>query len=444
MNDFWKENMKKNILIAFSFVLILMLCFVGCSKKSEIEDLEVQVDEVVELSPEEIALEKYKFAIDEYVNSLSIEEKIGQMFLVTIGGTEFYDSYYDLESFIAPGGYLLFAYNFNDGFQTIKFTSDIENWYAKNNLIKPYFSVDQEGGLVNRLRTVSAPLPSAFSVAKFLSNDKAKTLYDFAGKQISELGIHVNLGPVVEVLTDENAAFLDTRSFGDMEKVLEYSDIFVDSMLENGVYPVVKHFPGNNADDPHYGLPVIDFDYEKIESLLFKPFMELQRKDEVGVLVAHSVLSNMFTEDAIPACLSKKIVTDVLKNQLGYDGLIFSDDLLMSALQNNGYDSISAISMAIRAGINVLMISQKEYLGFIDEIKILYETDEEIKVKIDESVKKIIDFKIDYGLIEYVDEKISLPNPYSNEELLEYQNAKNNSLMKTYEEAANFYHTYWG
>ena len=66
------------------------------------------------------------------------------------------------------------------------------------------------------------------------------------------------------------------------------------------------------------------------------------------------------------------------------------------------------------------------------------------KMEQEESVKKIIDFKIDYGLIEYVDEKISLPNPYSNEELLEYQNAKNNSLMKTYEEAANFYHTYWG
>jgi beta-N-acetylhexosaminidase len=366
------------------------------------------------------------------------------MFLVTIGGTEFYDSYYDLETFIAPGGYLLFAYNFNDGFQTIKFTSDIENWYAKNNLIKPYFSVDQEGGLVNRLRTVAAPLPSAYSVAKFLSNDKAKTLYDLAGKQIAELGIHVNLGPVIEVLTDENAAFLDTRSFGDMEKVLEYSDIFVDSMLENGVYPVVKHFPRNNADDPHYGLPVIDFDYEKIESLLFKPFRELQRNDEVGVLVAHSVLSNMFTEDAIPACLSKKIVTDVLKNQLGYDGLIFSDDLLMSALQNNGYDSISAISMAIKAGINVLMISQKEYLGFIDEIKILYETDEEIKVKVDESVKKIIDFKIDYGLIDYVDEKVSLPKAFSNEELLEYQNEKNKAFVEVYEKADEFYHTYWG
>ena len=416
--------MKKNSLFIISLIFVFLFCALGCSKKSEVmeenaDNIEVQVDEIVELSAEEIALQNYNLAIDEYVKTLSVEDKIGQMFLVTIGGTEFYDSYYDLESFIAPGGYLLFAYNFNDGAQTIKFTSDIENWYAKNNLIKPYFSVDQEGGLVNRLRTVAAPLPSAYSVAKFLSNDKAKTLYDLAAKQISELGIHVNLGPVVEVLTEENAAFLDTRSFGDMEKVLEYSDIFVNSMLDNGVYPVVKHFPGNNADDPHYGLPVIDFDYEKIESLLFKPFIELKKKYE-------------------------EIVTDVLKNQIGFDGLIFSDDLLMSALQNNGYDSISAISMAIKAGINVLMISQKEYLSFIDEIKVLYETDEEIKARVDESVKKIIDFKINYGLIDYVDEKVSLPKAFSNEELLEYQNEKNKAFVEVYEEAMEFYHTYWG
>ena len=152
----------------------------------------------------------------------------------------------------------------------------------------------------------------------------------------------------------------------------------------------------------------------------------------------------MFTEEAIPACLSKEIVTDVLKNQIGFDGLIFSDDLLMSALQNNGYDSISAISMAIKAGINVLMISQKEYISFIDEVKVLYETDEEIKARVDESVKKIIDFKINYGLIDYVDEKVSLPKAFSNEELLEYQNEKNKAFVEVYEKADEFYHTYWG
>ena len=99
--------------------------------------------------------------LKELLNSLTLKEKIGQMFLVTIGGTEFSDSYYDVESFIAPGGFLLFTYNFVNGEQGIRFTSDVENWFGNNDFIKPYFSVDQEGGLVNRLRDVASPLPSA-------------------------------------------------------------------------------------------------------------------------------------------------------------------------------------------------------------------------------------------------------------------------------------------
>ena len=162
--------------------------------------------------------QKYENAVSDFISKMTLEEKIGQMFLVTIGGTEFSDLYYDVENFIAPGGYLLFAYNFVNGEQGINFTSDIENWFGKNDLIKPYFSVDQEGGLVNRLREVASPLPSAHSIAKFLSVDLATTIYDLAAKQLSSLGIHVNLGPVIEILTEENKDFERTIWNEDIEE----------------------------------------------------------------------------------------------------------------------------------------------------------------------------------------------------------------------------------
>ena len=151
-------------------------------------------------------------------------------------------------------------------------------------------------------------------------------------------------------------------------------------MKENNVLPVVKHFPGNNADDPHLGLPVIDFDFERTKEILLFPFDNIENKEEIGVLVAHSVVPALFnkTEEPIPSCLSKTVVSNVLKNQLGYKGLIFSDDLLMAALQNNGYESVESISMAIKAGINVLMIAQKEYIPFINEIVKLCQSDIEL------------------------------------------------------------------
>ena len=435
------------------YALLLSFIFISCNKKEEVSNIKTvnnnaenqQVEMIEEPSPEEIAQKKYEEAISLFVKEMSLEEKIGQMFLITIGGTTFSDSYYDLESFIAPGGYLLFAYNFENGKQTIDFTSSIQNWYSKNSFINPFFSVDQEGGLVNRLRNVASPLPSAKSVGKFLSLDLAQQLYDLSAKQISALGIQVNLGPVVEILTEDNEGFLDSRSFGDFEKVIPYSEIFINSMLENNVFPVVKHFPGNNADDPHLGLPIINYDIEKTKNILISPFEKIENKENLGILVAHSVLPSLFnSETPIPACLSKEIVTNLLKNQLGYSGLVFSDDLLMAALQNNGYDSITAITMAIKAGINVLMISQKEYLPFIKEIAILSENDQELVSNIEESVSKIIDYKIKYGILNYEDGKISIPNAKTAEELQVYQNIKYEEFSKVKEEGEEFYRTYWG
>lgn len=435
--------------------LICVICLIfvfSCSKKVENHsDIEndfggEKSDEIeVALSPEEIEKRKYENAVSDFISKMTLEEKIGQMFLVTIGGTEFSDLYYDVENFITPGGYLLFAYNFVNGEQGINFTSDIENWFGKNDLIKPYFSVDQEGGLVNRLRDVASPLPSASSVAKFLKPDLAKAIYDYAAMQLATLGIHVNLGPVVEILTEENQEFLDTRSFGDKDKVGIYSDIFIKSMLENDVYPVAKHFPGNNADDPHLGLPVIDFDLSKVNDILIAPFEKIEDKENIGVLVAHSVVPAFFDgNETIPSCLSKKVVTELLENQLGYNGLIFSDDLLMAALQENGYDSVEAISMAIKAGINVLMIAQKEYMPFIEEIVKLAENDEEMLLQIEKSAKKIVDFKVKKGLLNYSEEKIKKGKGLSDEELAQYQSEKYENFLKAYNQGKDFYQMYWG
>lgn len=437
----------------FYLICIVNCLFVfSCSKKIENNnDIEndfgvEKSDEIeVELSPEDIEKEKYENALSDFLNNISLEEKIGQMFLVTIGGTEFSDSYYDVESFIAPGGFLLFTYNFVNGEQGIRFTSDVENWFGNNDLIKPYFSVDQEGGLVNRLRDVASPLPSASSIAKFLTPDLAKTIYDYGAMQLSALGIHVNLGPVVEILTDENKEFLDTRSFGNREKVEIYSNIFINSMLENDVYPVVKHFPGNNADDPHLGLPVIDFDLQKTMDILVSPFEKIEDKTKLGVLVAHSVVPAFFDgTEAIPSCLSKTVVTDLLENQLGFEGLVFSDDLLMAALQENGYDSVEAISMAIKAGINVLMIAQKEYVPFINEITKLAENDAEMLMKIEKSVRKIVDFKVKKGLLVYSEGKIQKTEGFSEEELAQYQSTKYEKFLKAYNQGKDFYSMYWG
>lgn len=442
------------------FVLILLplifACFFSCKKsdKTQIQSELISVQtETAQNQPSEQELllqqqqeqQDFKNAIHTFVQEMPVKERISQMFLITIGGTSFSNDYYDATNFVAPGGYLLFAYNFTDkAADAINFTSSINNWYLQNDFVPPYFSVDQEGGLVNRLKTVASPLPSQFSVAKFLTQSQAKELYAFAGKQIAALGINVNLAPVVEILTDENRAFLDTRSFGEIGAVKQYSEVFIQSMLEANVYPVIKHFPGNNSDDPHLGLPVINVQDLYTDSNFNKnfvdPFKSISQKDKVGILVAHSVLSGI----AEPSCLNYDVVSQFLKKDLGFSGLVFSDDLLMKALLNNGFPPDKALSMAIQAGIDVLMVSQKEYLHLVEALIPLVEENVNMLNEVNDSVCKLVEFKIQQGLLEYSDGVVSIPKPKTESELHSFNEKRLQDFNSAKEAGQIFYQTYWG
>lgn len=414
-----KKNVKMYIVSSMKKIMLFIaccLCLLSCSLSSGKKIDRVQTKKEIyarkKLLPlkEEIASvhQKKQAAIEQYMNSLSLEEKICQLFIVNLEGDRTFvpvekmtavSSGYKDGVPVIPGGYLFFSYNLAETpEEVIGFTDSIREFCIENDCIPPFLAVDQEGGYVNRLRTLNGPLPSAERVSSRLPVEKAYRLYSLQAVQMKSLGFSVNMAPVVEICTDMNREFLDGRSFGDAAAVEQYSRACVNAYENNGIGTVPKHFPGNTNTDPHTGLPEIRLSKENLYSLL-APFRKIVSARPAGMLMSHARTSCI--DSKTPACLSYEWVTKTLKDTYGFEGIVFSDDIFMGALSGNGYPPEKACVQAIEAGVDCIMISEKR---IADPAKVLVEhalADEAFSARITDAAKKMILFKLKYGILEW-------------------------------------------
>ena len=394
--------MKKIIFMMF----ISLILFISCTDAESEKEIRLHQDatDFNNNYVKPLILEKEK-QIDDFINNLSLEQKISQLFIENLEGNTSFRSYETIGDInntnentpLIAGGYLFFGYNIAENKEDmISFNNSIKEYSNKYNQIPPFLAVDQEGGWVSRLKKLSPTLPSNEDVANNNSIGEAYNIYKEQALSMKELGFHMNLAPVIEVMTDNNKDFLDGRSFGDGKKVLNYGRACVNSYENNCIATVVKHFPGNTNTDPHVGLPIITSSKEELKESLI-PFVEVLDYNPAAILMSHAITDAV--DPGVPACLSHVWVTDILRNQIGYQGIIFSDDIFMGALANNGYGPEKAAVMAIEAGIDCIMISEKR---FSKAAKILYEKaneDELFMARINESVKRIITYKVNSGII---------------------------------------------
>ena len=345
-----------------------------------------------------------QIALENYIKSMPLEKKIAQLFIENLEGNTTFRSY---ETFgdmtgkpdgtpMVAGGYLFFSYNLCDtAEETRHFIETIRTYTEKNSQIQPFLAIDQEGGWVNRLKKLTGKLPSQEDVAKSLDVNGAYDLYAVQARKMAEIGFNMNLAPVIEVCTPDNAEFLDGRSFGDSQNVGVYGTACVNAYQNNKIAAVIKHFPGNTNTDPHTGLPEITLSASDLQQLL-EPFKAVCAHSPVGVLMSHARTSSL--DKNTPACLSQEWVSGVLRNEYGYDGIIFSDDIFMGALADNGFPPEKAAVLAVEAGVDCIMTSEKR---FAKQAKVLYRKaleDEAFERRIDESLRRILKYKIEAGL----------------------------------------------
>jgi beta-N-acetylhexosaminidase len=297
----------------------------------------------------------------ETILSLPLEQKIGQLFFIGLPGAELDDTARELLREISPAGICLFARNIREAVQTRKLLDDVR----ENLPVEPFLSLDQEGGLVDRLRRVVEPMPAA-NLLK--TPEQAATLARITAQIVRILGFNMNFAPVVDVIDEKRAKFsngLFSRTFGkSREEVFEFSRQYLKTLQKNGVLGSIKHFPGLGASeiDSHEELPAVNLRNEEFKSTDLYPYKEFFKAGGVhAVMIAHAAFPNLDLQERdqngklLPTSLSFNFTTKLLRASLGFDGLALTDDLEMGAILKN-YGIGDACKMAIKAGQDQLLI----------------------------------------------------------------------------------------
>lgn len=361
----------KKVLIIFITVLLFIT---GCGSKNTTKELS---------------------KAEQLMKNMTLEEKIGQMLIVYYRTSEADSNLVNILNEVKPGGFILFGENFESYEQAKKMIDTINS----TSDIPMFMSVDQEGGRVQRIKNLSdvnvTIIPSMNRVGNM--NDE-KLSYDVGrvvGEELRVFGINMDFAPVLDIYSNVDNTVIGNRSFGNTSEIVTKMGLsFAKGLQSTGVIPVYKHFPGHGdtSEDSHYTLPVITKTKEQLEELELIPFKEAIKNNAKVIMIGHLAVPNI-TGDNTPASLSKKVINDWLKEELGYKGLVITDALNMGALTND-YSKKEIYVNAINAGVDLLLMPSpsKEAVRIIKEAVANGEINEK---QIDESVLKILELKCD-------------------------------------------------
>ena len=330
------------------------------------------------------------------MKEMSLRDMVGQMFMISIGGTE--PDYY-VNKMIRErnvGGVLLFGHNMRSEAQTRRLTAALQRLSMQTEPAIPLFvAVDQEGGEISHAPWV-APQPAAAQVGARGDPEEARAIAEEMGRELLRAGVNTDLAPVVD--TGFGAA-IGRRSFGeDPQLVAEMGAAAVEGFRAAGVVSAAKHFPnhGPATSDSHVGLPVVDHDLPKLRSHDLPPFRAAIQAGVPMVMVGHLLYPAVDPER--PASLSPRAV-GVLRGELGFGGVVVTDDLAMAGASGEDPPARAAVE-AVKAGANLLIISSppEQQADAYDAVVAAVKSGEIPQRRIQDSVERILKVKKDYSL----------------------------------------------
>jgi beta-N-acetylhexosaminidase len=348
---------------------------------------------------------KYKQLANLYVSRMSLDEELGQLIMVEYGDTTYSDDLNTMINTLHAGGVIMYEFQMMTAAQT---RSDIDQM-QKNATFPLLISTDEEGGIVHRLINIYPPRPSALSIYDSGSLNYAAQQGHLVAHDLKALGINVNLAPDVDVALIPDAPDQVTRTFGfTTDSVIKYAGAYMKAMQGDGVLATIKHYPGlGDANiDAHFGLPVVNRTKAQIyatELAPFKYFIQSPNKlENPGLIMPTDVLMPSI-DPTYPAELSHIFMTDILRKQLGYDGVALTDALYMKGVEINGQqiDMGQAAVMALNAGNDMLLgaTGTSQMLDMLNAIKAALQNGTLSKARVDEAATRIIALKMQSHLM---------------------------------------------
>nr|WP_223155059.1 glycoside hydrolase family 3 N-terminal domain-containing protein [Alkalibacillus aidingensis] len=350
--------------------------------------------------------------IEHALNELTIEEKVGRMLMPDFrnwDGENVTEMLPEIEQLVKDyhlGGVILFAENVQTTEQTAQLVSDYQEAAEKFGLM---MTIDQEGGIVTRLQS-GTDMPGNMALGATGSEDIAYDVGQAIGQELHSLGININFSPVMDVNNNPDNPVIGVRSFGeDPDLVADLGIAYTEGLQSAGVAATGKHFPGHGDTDvdSHLGLPEVPHDRERLEQVELYPFQQAMESGMDMIMTAHvtfpqiddtKVTSEATGEEiALPATLSHKVLTELIREDMGYDGVITTDAMNMNAITDH-FGPVDAAIRAVEAGSDIVLMPvglEEVADGLLDAI----DNGDISEERIEASVERILTLKLERGII---------------------------------------------
>lgn len=414
-----QQDTKNAMTVFIGFLLIIVLLAAGIifaltklipEKKPSGQPPQAESTETMEVTEEPEApvvpvIDPATRQAMDFVAGMTLEDKVAQLFMITpnaltgfSGVTAAGDTTKEFYNKRPVGGIIYMSDNLKDKEQTTDMLTNMKAIAQERTGLMPFLGVDEEGGSVARIAGNSAfgvtDVGDMSAVGETGDVQNAYNTGTVIGTYLKELGFNVDFAPVADVLTNPENTAIGKRSFGtDSQLVAGMVEAELNGLASQGIYGVVKHFPGHGGitGDSHETAVSVE---KTLEELLAEELVPFQKAVDAGVsfVMAGHIAAPNVTGDSVPASVSQKLITDVLRGQMGYDGIVITDAMNMAAITDN-YTADQAAVMAINAGADMILMPQDyetAYNGVLAAVKDGTISEE----RVNESVIRIVKIKM--------------------------------------------------
>jgi len=338
---------------------------------------------------------------------MTLEQKVGQTMVIGFEGTTLTPQLRDMIEQYHIGGVILYQRNIESPRQLAQLNADLQQAARQSGHPGLIICIDQEGGQVSRLRETQGftEFPDAMAVAATGDVNNARRMAQAMAEEMKAVGINTDLAPVLDVNNNPANPIIGPRSFGsDPARVSAFGNAFIAGLQATGLIATGKHFPGHGDTgvDSHVALPTIAHNRARLETVEFVPFKAAMRSGVAAIMSAHITFPAIDPTPGLAATLSPKVMTDLVRGELQYDGLLMTDSLVMGALSKSGYPAPQAAATSLKAGADLLLFQSgyEQHKQAFTMIVDWVHRGQIPQARLDEAVSRILKTKEKYGILE--------------------------------------------
>jgi beta-N-acetylhexosaminidase len=377
-------------IVVLIFALTLAIC--GCENISKTR---YNPDDMVSKDPPS---QNANDILKDRIYKMALDEKVGQLVMVGLEGYAMNDFSQEMIEKYKVGGFILFKRNIEDSDQTLDLINSLKAVNLQNT-VPLFFAVDEEGGNVSRMPDGFRKLPTNRVIGKIDSEEFSFEVGKILGEQIQSLGFNMNLAPVLDIDSNPQNPVIGNRSFGPDARIVGKLGAQTMKGIQTRVISVVKHFPGHGdtSVDSHIGLPRVSHDVDRLKDFELVPFKEAIENGADAVMIGHILLPHIDPES--PATFSKALISNILREEMEFDGVIITDDMTMGAIVEN-YDIGDAAVKAVLAGADIVLVchDNEKQVAVIEALKSAVAEGTITETILDEHLYRILKLKQKYKI----------------------------------------------